>query len=148
MSSALPLQLPGRIVPPYTNTDGTLMRADGHQHARQGLVATSERDERVEALGVHDGLDRVGDDLAADQRRVHAFVAHRDAVAHRDGRELDREAAGGSRTPTFARLASRPSGMLHGVTSFHDEHTATCGLSQSSSVMPTARSMARAGARS
>ena len=38
--------------------------------------------------------------------------------------------------------------MLHGVTSFHDEHTPTCALPQSSSVMPIARSMARAGARS
>ena len=36
--------------------------------------------------------------------------------------------------------------MLHGVTSFHDETTPTCGLSQSSSVMPMARSIARAGA--
>ena len=53
-----------------------------------------------------------------------------------------------ARTPSFDRLASRSSGMLHGVTSFHDEHTPTCGLPQSSSVMPIARSMARAGARS
>ena len=53
-----------------------------------------------------------------------------------------------SRTPSLARLASRSSGMLHGVTSFHDEATPIWGLSQSSSVMPTARSMARAGARS
>ena len=53
-----------------------------------------------------------------------------------------------ARTPSLARLASRSSGRLQGVTSFHDEHTATWGLSQSSSVMPMARSMARAGARS
>ena len=53
-----------------------------------------------------------------------------------------------SRTPTLDRLASRSSGMLHGVTSFHDDATATCGLPQSSSVIPIARSMARAGARS
>ena len=52
-----------------------------------------------------------------------------------------------SRTPTLERLASRSSGMLQGVTSFHDDATATCGLSQSSSVMPIARSIARAGAR-
>ena len=52
------------------------------------------------------------------------------------------------RTPSLARLASRPSGMLHGVTSFHDEHTPTCALPQSSSVIPIARSIARAGARS
>ena len=38
--------------------------------------------------------------------------------------------------------------MLQGVTSFHDEHTPTCALPQSSSVMPMARSIARAGARS
>ena len=53
-----------------------------------------------------------------------------------------------ARTPSLARLASRSSGMLHGVTSFHDDATPTCGLPQSSSVMPTARSIARAGARS
>jgi hypothetical protein len=33
------------------------------------------------------------------------------------------------------------------VISFQDEATPICGLSQSSSVMPTARSIARAGAR-
>src|SRR4051794_28653417 len=52
------------------------------------------------------------------------------------------------RTPSFARFASRSSDRLHGVISFHDEATPICGLSQSSSVSPTARSMARAGARS
>ena len=34
------------------------------------------------------------------------------------------------------------------MTSFQEEATPTCGLDQSSSVIPTARSMARAGARS
>src|SRR3954470_2447380 len=34
--------------------------------------------------------------------------------------------------------------MLHGVISFHDEPTPICGLTQSSSPMPTARSMPRA----
>jgi hypothetical protein len=53
-----------------------------------------------------------------------------------------------ARTPSLERFASRSSGMLHGVTSFHDEHTPTCDLLQSSSVMPIARNMARAGARS
>src|SRR5437868_13180292 len=48
--------------------------------------------------------------------------------------------------PSFDRLASASSGMLHGVTSFHDDATPTWGLSQSSSVMPIARSMARAPA--
>ncbi len=53
-----------------------------------------------------------------------------------------------SRTPRLASLARRSSGMLQGVTSFQLLATPTCGLSQSSSVMPTARSIARAGARS
>ena len=53
-----------------------------------------------------------------------------------------------SRTPCLARLAKRSRGRLQGVTSFHDEATPTWGLSQSASVIPTARSMARAGARS
>ena len=53
-----------------------------------------------------------------------------------------------ARTPSFARLASRSSGMLHGVTSFQLEATPTWALPQSSSVMPTARSIARAPARS
>src|SRR4051794_27553921 len=53
-----------------------------------------------------------------------------------------------ARTPSFARLASLSSERLHGVISFHDDATPICGLSQSSSVSPTARSIARAGARS
>src|SRR3954451_14050637 len=51
-----------------------------------------------------------------------------------------------ARTPSLARLASRSRERLHGVISFQDEATPICGLSQSSSPMPTARSMARAGA--
>ena len=52
------------------------------------------------------------------------------------------------RTPTLAFFASRLSDRLHGVISFHDEATPICGLRQSSSPMPTARSMPRAAARS
>ena len=50
-----------------------------------------------------------------------------------------------SRTPSLARLASRSSGMLQGVTSFQLDATPTCALPQSPSFMPIARSMARAG---
>ena len=53
-----------------------------------------------------------------------------------------------ARTPSLDRLASRSSGMLQGVTSFQLDATPTCALSKSASVIPTARSMARAGARS
>ena len=51
-----------------------------------------------------------------------------------------------ARTPSLACSASLRSVMLHGVTSFHALAMAICGLSQSSSVMPTARSIERAGA--
>src|SRR5690625_141798 len=51
-------------------------------------------------------------------------------------------------TPVLAASARRSSERLHGVISFHDEAIPICGLSQSLSPMPTARSMPRAGARS
>ena len=51
-----------------------------------------------------------------------------------------------SRTPAFADSASRRNDMLHGVTSFHADAIPICGFTQSSSVRPTARNMARAAA--
>jgi hypothetical protein len=53
-----------------------------------------------------------------------------------------------SRTPSLACFARRSSGRLQGVTSFQDEATPIWGLLQSSSPIPMARSIARAGARS
>ena len=50
-------------------------------------------------------------------------------------------------TPSLAAPASPFRCRLHGVTSFHDEATATCGRVRSSSLSPTARSIARAAAR-
>ncbi len=50
-------------------------------------------------------------------------------------------------TPSLAALASPFRCRLQGVTSFHDEATATCGSCRSSSLSPTARSIARCGAR-
>src|SRR3954463_7122220 len=52
------------------------------------------------------------------------------------------------RTPILAFLARRSRDRLQGVISFHDDATPICGLRQSSSPMPTARSMPRAAARS
>src|SRR5688572_4010854 len=49
-------------------------------------------------------------------------------------------------TPLLAALASRSSDRLHGVISFQEDATPICGFSQSSSPMPTARSMPRAAA--
>ena len=53
-----------------------------------------------------------------------------------------------ARTPSLAALASRARGRLQGVTSFQDEAMPTWDRPQSPSPIPTARSMARAGARS
>src|ERR1043166_5429389 len=39
---------------------------------------------------------RIGDHLAAHERRAHPLAAHRDAVGDRDGVELHRRAAGGA----------------------------------------------------
>src|SRR6056300_718487 len=44
-------------------------------------------------------------------------------------------------TPSLAPCARRPSDMLQGVISFQELAIPTCGLSQSSSPMPTARSI-------
>ena len=90
-----------------------------------------------------DRLDGVRDDVAAHEREVHALVAHRDAVGHRDRAELERVAAGGVHAVLRAPCASRSSDRLHGVISFHETATPICGLAKSSSPIPTARSMPR-----
>ena len=51
-------------------------------------------------------------------------------------------------TPCLDAFAKRSSERLHGVTSFHDEAIPICGLAKSSSFIPIARSIPRAGARS
>ena len=67
--------------------------AEGHRGGRDRLVTADEADDAVEQVAADDELDRVGDHLAADQRRLHPLGAHRDAVAHGDGVELHRRAA-------------------------------------------------------
>ena len=68
----------------------------GHRHEGAGhvLVAGGDGDEAVHALAEADGLDGVGDDLAADQGRLHALCAHGDAVGDGDGAEEEGEAVG------------------------------------------------------
>ena len=51
-------------------------------------------------------------------------------------------------TPCFDAFAKRSSERLHGVISFHDDAMPICGFTQSSSFIPTARSMPRCGALS
>ncbi len=65
----------------------------GHEHPRQRLVASGDVHHAVEALGMHDELDGVGDHLTGYERGAHALVPHGDPVGHRDGRELERDPA-------------------------------------------------------
>ena len=74
--------------------DGGDVDAQGaQQHARHDLVAVRNADERVEAVGAHDGLHRIRNQFAAGQGKLHAGMRHRDAVADGDRVELHRNAA-------------------------------------------------------
>ena len=66
-----------------------------HHHAGKRLVAAGEPDEGVIAVAAHGELDRVRDHFARRQRRIHAGMAHGDAVGDGDGAELARRAAVG-----------------------------------------------------
>ena len=73
---------------------GHVQPAERHHAGRDGLVAADDADEPVHQVAAHDELDRVGDQVAADERRLHALGAHRHAVGDRDRVELHRRAAG------------------------------------------------------
>ena len=114
----------------------------GHQHPGDRLVAAGEQDRAVEALGHHDGLDRVGDDLARDEREVHALVAHRDAVGDGDGAELQRVSPTGVHA-LLGPCARRSRLRLQGVISFQLDAMPIWGLSSPHPPCPTARSIPR-----
>ena len=63
-------------------------------------------------MGDGHGLGGVGDEVPGDEGVLHAYVAHGDAVAHGDGGELHRRAAGG------------PDAGLHGLGDFVQVHVA------------------------
>ena len=69
--------------------------AERHGGRGHGLVAGHDAHDAVHQLAADDELDRVGDDLAADERGLHALRAHRHAVADRDRVELHGRPAGG-----------------------------------------------------
>jgi hypothetical protein len=66
-----------------------------HDGAGNGLVAPDEHNQTVEAVAAGDELDRIGDHLAAHERRPHALGPHGDPVGDRDGVEFHRRAAAG-----------------------------------------------------
>ncbi len=72
---------------------GDVDAAGRDEHAGDHLVAGRDDDHAVEGVPVHDALNAVGDDLAAREGVLHAFVVHRDAVAYADRGGLQRRAA-------------------------------------------------------
>ncbi len=73
---------------------GDVEAAEGHDGGGHVLVAAGDADEAVEGVATGDEFDGVGDDFAGDQRGLHAFGAHGDAVGDGDGVELHGSAAG------------------------------------------------------
>ena len=89
-----PVQVAGEHRP-AADHDGRHVEAHGgHEHAGHDLVAGGHEHERVEGVGDGHRLDRVGDELAAGQRVVHAQMVHGDAVADAHHAELQGHAAG------------------------------------------------------
>ena len=88
------LPTPGKDGAAIDEHAGHIEPQHGHHHARQRLVAPGDADQGVIGMAAHGQLDRVGDDLAADQRRAHALVPHGDTVRDGDGAELAGRAAG------------------------------------------------------
>ena len=67
------------------NTDGTFRRTMAIIRPGSDLSQPARPDQRVVGVAAHGELDRIGDHLAADQGRLHALVAHGDAVGDGDG---------------------------------------------------------------
>src|SRR5579875_781044 len=61
-----------------------------HPRARDRLVAADDANQCVKHVAAGDQLDRIGDELSADQRAFHPLRPHRDAVADRDRIDLHR----------------------------------------------------------
>ena len=77
---------------------GDVDTGGSHQQAGHVLVAVGDHDQAVKLVGDGHGLGGVGDQVTGDQGVLHADVAHGDAVAHGNGGELHRSAAGGADT--------------------------------------------------
>src|SRR6266851_5714979 len=60
---------------------------DRNHRAWHVLVAAAKGEKSVNTLRLADCFDGVGDDFTGNERVFHAFGAHRDAVADRDGAE-------------------------------------------------------------
>ncbi len=90
----LSVEMAGRDGAAVEHERGDIEPCERHHSAGHVLVAAGDGDEAVEEIPARDQFYRVGDDFTADQRSLHAFGAHGDAVGDGDGVELHRRAAG------------------------------------------------------
>ena len=93
--------------------------AQRHGRARGRLVAADQADEAVEQVAARDQLDRVGDDLAADERGLHALGAHRHAVADTETVLNSIGVPPAARMPSLTNSARRRWLKLQGIVSIH-----------------------------
>jgi len=73
---------------------GDVETRQGHDGGGHVFVAAGDADDAVEGVAASYEFDAVGDDFAGDERGLHAFGAHGDAVGDGDGVELHGGAAG------------------------------------------------------
>ena len=119
---------------------------DRHHAARHVLVAAADHQHAVHPLAVDRGLDAVGDHFARDQRILHAFGAHADAVGDRRHAEDLRHRARFAQRD-MARVGER---LEPGVARIHrrvavrdaDDRLVEVGLAK-----PSAQYIARLGER-
>ena len=144
---SLSVTLPGKIDPAYTNTDATSNRAaainipgsDLSQPAkltipssRSACITASTESAIISRLTNEKCIPSWPIEIPSETEMVPNCIGNPPALW----------------TPSFAARARRASERLHGVISFQDEAIPICGLTQSASPIPTARSMPRAAALS
>ncbi len=146
MSSARPSRCPGRMVPPYRKTLGTLTRAaamsiPGRDLSHPAKVTMASKRSACMTVSTESAMTSRETSEACMPSCPIEIPSETAIVTNSNGRPPP------SRTATLARLASRSRGKLHGVTSFQLDATPIWGLVMSSSLRPIARNMALAGAR-
>ena len=145
MSMFFPSCTPGNVDPLYTNTLGRFRRAAAISIAGMLLShpARPTKPSKRSACTTVSTLSVITSRLTSDARMPSCpMLMPSLTVIVPNSSATPPEA----RTPFFALSARRRSDMLQGVTSFHAEAIPICGFSQSSSVRPTARNIARAAA--
>ena len=147
ISTFLPLWLPGRMVPPYTKTEGRLRRAMPIRQAGMFLsqppIVTSASNPWQAATASIESA------IISRETREYFIPSVPIEMPSETVIVLNTTAlAPAASAPSAARDASRSMCMLHGVTRLQVEATPICGFLKSASLKPTARNIERLGARS